>query len=113
VFIGKGIARGKTDLYNILQGLARTVLIDKTGKQIGAITPERWIELMEQTLGMKLRGEDEEQQEQQPQFDMNAMNGLNPVGNNSTIQMPQGAVPQGLMQNVPQMPGNDSRGVVI
>jgi hypothetical protein len=113
VFIGKGIARGKTDMYNILQGLARTILIGANGEQIGAITPERWIELMEQTLGMKLRTEDEVQNLQGAQFDQQALAGTNPVGNNNTIQMPQSQVPDGLMQNVPQQPGNDNRNVVI
>jgi len=113
VFIGKGIARGKTDMYNILQGLARTILMTPDGRQRGAISPERWIELMEQTLGMKLSDENMMALPQASGFDVAANNGINPVGNNNTIQMPQGAVPQGLMQNVPQQPGADNRNTVI
>jgi hypothetical protein len=117
VFIGKGIARGKTDLYNILQGLAGTLLLNADGTQRGAITPKRWIELMEETLGMKLTSSEEEMEAMQPpieqaQFDQSALTGLNPVGNNDVVQKPQ-QTPEGLMNNVPQMPGGDSRGLVI
>jgi hypothetical protein len=113
VYIGRGIARGKTDMYNILQGLAGTVLRNAQGQPIGVITPERWIELMEETLGMKLRTESEEQPDlSQTSFDQSALTGMNPIGNNNVIQKPQ-QTPEGLMQNVPQQPSGDSRKTVI
>jgi hypothetical protein len=113
VFIGKGIARGKTDMYNILKGLAGTILINPDGTQKMAITPTRWIELMEQTLGIKLSSEGEgEQGLAGTQFDQNALNGQNPIGNNNTIQT-QNAVPGNLQATVPQLPSGDSRSVVI
>jgi hypothetical protein len=113
VFIGKGIARGKTDMYNILKGLASTLLFNPDGTQKMAITPARWIELMEQTLGIKLTTEGEEEQDLVgTQFNQEVLNGQNPVGNNSTIQT-QNPVPSNLQSTVPQIPGGDSRGVVI
>ena len=112
VFIGKGIARGKTDLYNILKGLAGTILINPDGTQRMAITPECFIEKMEQTLGFKLSSDSEEKQSLQgTQFNQEVMNSQNPIGNNSTIQT-QNPVPTNLQATVPQMNG-DSRGVVI
>jgi hypothetical protein len=112
VFIGKGIAKGKTDLFNILMGLAGVVLLnpDGTTKRM-AITPKRWIELMEQTLGMKLSAEDEEQIMDGMQFDQAAITGLNPIGQNDTIQKPQ-QTPDNLMSTVPKVAGNDNRRLV-
>jgi len=76
-----------------------------------AITPKRWIELMEQTLGMKLSAEDEEQDMNGLQFDQNAITGLNPIGQNDTIQKPQ-QTPDNLMSTVPKVAGNDNRRLV-
>ena len=109
VFIGKGIARGKTDMYNILQGLAATLLTNPDGTRKMAITPKRWIELMEQTLGMKLTAEGEEDQDLEgEQFDPASITGQNPVGNNDVIQKPQ-QVPDNLMSTMPQFAGGDNR----
>lgn len=110
VYIGKGIARGKTDIYNILQGLAGTRLTTQDGRVIGVIDPERWIALMEQTLGMKLKSDDQDLAG--TQFDQSAITGQNPIGNNDVIQKPQ-QLPPGLMQNVAQMAGGDNRKTVI
>lgn len=111
VFIGKGIAKGKTDLFNILMGLAGVILMNQDGTRRMAITPKRWIELMEQTLGMKLSAEDEEQIMDGMQFDQAAITGLNPIGQNDTIQKPQ-QTPDNLMSTVPKVAGNDNRRLV-
>lgn len=111
VYIGKGISRGKTDVYNILMGLAGTMLTLPDGRRMMAISPERWTELMEQTLGMKLKSENEEDM-QGAQFDPASITGQNPVGNNQTVQKPQ-QTPEALMQNVPQVAGRDNRKLVI
>jgi hypothetical protein len=113
VYIGKGIARGKTDMYNILQGLAGTLLRLSNGQLRSAITPQRYTELMEQTLGMKLKSEGEEEAElANATFDQSSMTAMNPIGNNEVIQKPQ-QVQENLASTVPQQPSGDSRGTVI
>jgi len=113
VFIGKGIARGKTDMYNILMGLAGVLLKTAQGGVIPAITPERWIELMEETLGIKLRTETEEGSLENAMFDQQALTGMNPVGNNNTVQKPQQVQPENLQSTVPAVAGGDNRNIVI
>lgn len=114
VYIGRGIARGKTDTYNILMGLAGVLLRNTNGQPVAAITPKRWIELMEQTLGMKLRAADEEDQDLEGMaFDQQALTGMNPIGNNNVVQKPQQVPPENLQATVPQVAGGDNRKLVI
>jgi len=113
VYIGKGIAKDSTSLFNILTGLAGTMLTMPDGSRRMAITPKCYTENMEQLLGMKLKSEGEEEESLEGAFfDPTSTNGMNPIGNNQVIQKPQ-QVPANLMNTVPQMPDNDSRKVQI
>ena len=114
VYIGRGISKNKTDMYNILMGLAGTLLRNSQGVAVGAISPKRWIELMEETLGIKLTTEDEDQpQLENAQFDQQALTGMNPIGQNGTLQRPQTVQPDNLQSTVPTVAGGDNRKLSI
>jgi hypothetical protein len=69
---------------------------------------------MEQTLGMKLTTEDEDQPDlANTSFDQQALTGMNPIGNNNVVQKPQQTPPENLQATVPQVAGNDNRKLVI
>jgi hypothetical protein len=113
VFIGKGIAKDSTSLFNILNSLAGTILIMPDQSKRMAITPKCYTKHMEQLLGMKLRSEGEEEENLEGAgFDQNALTGQNPIGNNGVVQKPQ-QVPENLMSTMPQVAGGDNRGVTI
>jgi hypothetical protein len=110
VFIGKGIAKGKTDLFNILMGLAGVMIVDENGQTKNVISYKRFVELMEQTLGLKLTAEGEDDM-QDAKIDPASVTGQNPIGNNDTVQKPQ-QVPENLMSTMPQFAGKDNRRAV-
>jgi hypothetical protein len=90
VVIGESIPKGRTDMYNILLGLAQMTVLGANGQPEPLISADRLRLAMEDILGMKLRTDAEEQQAETPQ-QMNAlgMNQLNPIGNNMNVQTPQ------------------------
>lgn len=112
VYIGRGINKNSTSLFNILNSLAGTILIYPDGHKEQAIDPDLYIEAMEQLVGMKMRNDDIDVQPNKPVFDQSALTSMNPIGDNNVIQKQQ-QIPEGLMQNVPQQPSGDSRGTVI
>lgn len=109
VIIGESMPKGKTDIYNILLGLAQMQVIGKDGIPKPLITANRLKELFEDVLGFKLQTDEEEDDEgTSEQMDIMGMNAINPVGQGDNVQ-----VPTNLQQTVPQMPNSDSRKVQI
>ena len=109
VIIGESMPKGRTDMYNILLGLAQMQIVDKNGMPKPLVTADRLKEMFEDILGFKLQTEEEEQgMESEMAMDMNGLNAINPIGNNETVQ-----TPTNLQQTVPQMPSGDSRSVQI
>jgi hypothetical protein len=114
VVIGESVPKGRTDMYNILLGLAQMQVMGDDGMPKPLITAKRLTMLMEDVLGMKLRTEDEEKMEDESQGAMDGaiMNQINPIGNGNVVQTPT-ATPENLQQTVPQMPSGDPRSVQI
>jgi len=110
VVLGNGIPKGRTDMYNILLGLAQMQVMDENGQVKPLITAKRLKEMMEQTLGMKLTTSGEEFAAKQAQII--PPTAINPVGQGGAVQVPTG-VAENLMGTVPQMPNMDSRKVQI
>jgi hypothetical protein len=109
VYIGRGINKDKTTMYNILTGLAGIKGINEMGQAVPVITFKQLVALLEETLGIKLRTEAEEEPDlSQTQTDIAALTGQNPIGNNAGIQKQQ-PVAENLIQTVPQMPSGDTR----
>ncbi len=116
VIIGEAIPKGSTFMYNMLLGLAQVQVLNKeTGQVEPLITPKRMREAIEELLGMKLRTEGEQEVDDHEEFVQESLRQMNPIGPEPIIQGPQalGGQPEGLMQNVPQMPDGDSRSVQI
>lgn len=112
VYIGKGIAKDSTTMYNILQGLAGTLMLDENGIQKQVIDFKVWQQAMEQLLGFKLTAPDNgEGMMLQPQFDVNSITGQNPIGETAAVQKPQ-QTPENLINTMPQMSGGDNRKAV-
>lgn len=109
VIIGEAMPKGRTDMYNILLGLAQMQVIGADGMPKPLISADRLKDMFEDVLGFKLETE-EEQMNGQSTLMMNALglNAINPIGNNNTVQ-----TPTNLQQTVPQMPQGDSRRVQI
>jgi hypothetical protein len=109
VIIGESMPKGRTDMYNILLGLAQMQVIGADGMPKPLISADRLKEMFEDVLGFKLETEDERMNGQSTLM-MNAvgLNSINPIGNNETVQ-----TPTNLQQTVPQMPQGDSRRVQI
>jgi hypothetical protein len=115
VIIGESIPKGRTDMYNILLGLAQIQTVDAQGVPHQLITPNRLRQMMEEVLGMKLRTTEEENNADDNGEEMinpAMMNQLNPIGQGNAVQVPT-ATPNNLQQTVPQMPNADSRKVQI
>lgn len=116
VIIGETIPKGANDQYNIWLGLSQMTVLNKETQQMEPfVTPARLRQAFEEILGTKLQTESEAQGQSMTGgqvMNPEAMNQLNPIGNNANIQTPQ-ATPSNLQQTVPQMPGGDSRSVQI
>jgi hypothetical protein len=112
VIIGESIPKGAIPLYNMILGLGQMKVMDKDGTLKPLVTAKRLEELIEELIGIKLKTESEEREQKNAMspFNTTIANQINPVGNNDTVQVP--TANQGLQQNVPQMPNNDSRKVV-
>lgn len=109
VIIGESMPKGRTDVYNMLLGLAQMSVMGSDGQPKPLITADRLKELFEDLLGFKLQTDDEEMTgEMEGMMDTIGLNSINPIGNNETVQ-----TPTNLQQTVPQMPGGDSRRVQI
>lgn len=110
VILGNAIPKGRTDFYNILLGLMQIQMLDEKGMPKPFITMERARQLMEETLGIKLRDPQQEQSDQLATLAM-PMGAINPAGQN--VQMPTGAManpsPDNLAQTMAQMPNRDPR----
>ena len=111
VIIGESVPKGAIPLYNMILGLGQMKVMDKDGKIVPLVTAKRLEELIEELIGIKLKtqSEEREQKANMSPFNTTIANQINPVGDNNTVQVP--TVNQGLQQNVPQMPNNDSRKV--
>ena len=112
VIMSQGIPRGKTDMYNILLGLGQMQVVDENGQPKPLITGKRLKELMEQTLGFKLSSVDEAQTEFESMINQAALAQQNPIGQGNAVQVPT-SNNANLLNNVPQVPGGDNRGLVI
>ena len=113
VVIGENMPKGRIDMYNILLGLSQIQLVNSDGSTEPLITPDRFRELMEDILGLKMETTEEQSGSINTQtFDIQSLLQQNPVGNENTVQTPQ-ATPSNLQGTVPQMPSGDSRGVVL
>ena len=113
VIMSQGIPRGKTDMYNILLGLAQMQVVDENGIPEPLITAKRIKQLMEQTLGFKLEAEGEDVAgAKAAMLNQQAMAQQNPIGAGDSVQVPT-SNNANLLNNVPQVPGGDNRGLVI
>lgn len=109
VIIGESMPKGRTDMYNILLGLAQMQVIGNDGMPKPLISADRLKQMFEDILGFKLNTEEEEMNGQfSSMMDAMGMNAINPIGNNNNVQ-----TPTNLQQTVPQMPQGDSRRVQI
>jgi len=121
VVIGNAIPRGKNDMYNIILGLMQLQVLDpETQMMVPFLETKIARKLMQEALGIKLSDESTEQdQTDEGSILMNQLKPtqLNPVGDNDTIQTPQGAPVQAQaepqMANVPGTPGMDLRGLSL
>ena len=112
VIIGESVPKGRTDMYNIMLGLAQMQVMGKDGVPEPLISADRLRQGMEDILGMKLRTAEEEDMATSSSMNNGLMNQLNPIGNGDTVQVPT-ATPDNLQSTVPQMPSGDPRSVQI
>jgi hypothetical protein len=112
VIIGESVPKGRTDMYNIMLGLAQMQVMGKDGVPEPLISADRLRQGMEDILGMKLRTAEEEDMATSSSMNNGLMNKLNPIGNGDTVQVPT-ATPDNLQSTVPQMPSGDPRSVQI
>jgi len=109
VYIGRGMSKDKTTMYNILVGLAGLLGFDQNGQQRSVISFKQLVRLLEENLGIKLNAEgDEEPNLDNTQTNIAAITGQNPIGPGGTVQKTQ-PVAENLMQTVPQISGGDNR----
>lgn len=113
VIMAPGIAKDSNSMYNRLLGLAQMTYIGEDGMTHYYLEPKRFAEMMEQLMGFKMTSESTPDMSlENAQQNGMALNQLNPIGNNSTVQVPT-TTPNNLMGTMPQMPNRDNRGVIV
>ena len=115
VLIGEGMPKGRTDLYNILIGLAQIQKQNPDGTIEPLITLARLREKLEELLGFSLQTLKEESAGNMEEMgSLVPPTGQNPIGGNGQIMSPQNfqAPPENLASTVPGVGSADKRGQV-
>jgi hypothetical protein len=116
VVIGDAVPRGRTDMYNILLGLAQIQVQNADGSVGPLVSGDFLKEALEEVLGMKLQTDEERVSglKQNAQVVPQSVTGQNPIGDQGVVQRPQNMVqaPPDNLASRPGLPGADQRGQV-
>lgn len=109
VVIGQSMARGKTDMFNLLLALMQMQVVGDDGQPKPMISADRAKKLMEEAIGFRLETDGESQNRV-------VTPNLNPIGQGGAIQQPMGQPvsmpPDNLASTVPGIGGMDKRGMM-